>query len=228
MGKPSFLVVPSMRKTLKKVLANYDNSAQFYDMLNSLYFFGRDKIFRSMLAKKTNLKSGDLVLDLCCGTGLDFPFVLEKIGRQGMLLGLDVSSNMLLQSKDRRLEGNVNLIRSDAAYLPFRDNSLNVYLASFCLKITPALEFVVNEAARVLKYDGRIGVLTNSRPTFRLRIIGNVITWLISLFSLVDFEIDLDCYLSERFEVLLDKKMHMGFVQLLIGKIKKLTILNKI
>jgi demethylmenaquinone methyltransferase/2-methoxy-6-polyprenyl-1,4-benzoquinol methylase len=70
--------------------------------MNSLYFFGRDKQFRSKLTKKTNLKPGNIVLDLCCGTGLGFPFSLEKIGKHGTLLGLDVSSKMLSKSKKKR------------------------------------------------------------------------------------------------------------------------------
>ena len=91
-----------MRNTLRKVLANYNNSAGFYNVLNSLYFFGRDKKYRSMLAKKVNLKSGDVVLDICCGSGANFTFVLERIGQKGMLLGLDVSAKMLSQSKNKK------------------------------------------------------------------------------------------------------------------------------
>jgi len=213
--------VPLMRNTLKKVLANYDNSARFYNILNSLYFFGRDKKFRSMLAKKANLKLGDVVLDICCGSGSNFPFVLERIGKKGLLLGLDVSAKMLGQSKNKKLDGDINLIRSDAASLPFRDDSLDVFLASFCLKITPELDIVVDEAARVLKCDGRFGTLSNFKPTFHFKIIGNMVTKLISFFSLVDFEIDLNLRLCRRFEILLDIKTHGGLVQVLIGRIKK-------
>ena len=107
-----------MKKTLRKVLTYYDNSAHFNDLMNKIYFFGRDKRFRSTLVKKANLAPDDIVLDLCCGTGLGFPFILEKIGRQGMLLGIDASSKMLQQSKEKRFRGNVNLIRSDATHLP--------------------------------------------------------------------------------------------------------------
>lgn len=209
-----------MKETLRKVIDNYDNSAPFYDLMNKLYFFGMDKQFRSRLVLKANLKPGDRVLDLCCGTGLGFPFLLEKIGMQGMLIGVDISSEMLRQSKEKRLGENVNLVRSDAAYLPFRDKSLNVILASFCLRITPALGTAVKEAARILKSDGRLGVLANSTPTGTLKIPGNVFTRLISLISRVDFEFDLNDYLSRRFRILEDRKMHGGLVQLIVGKIK--------
>jgi demethylmenaquinone methyltransferase/2-methoxy-6-polyprenyl-1,4-benzoquinol methylase len=210
-----------MEKILRKVLANYDTSAPFYDLMNSLYFFGKDKQFRSMLIKKSNLKPGDVVLDLCCGTGLDFPFLLERIGMDGMLLGVDGSSEMLRRSKEKRLGGNVNLIRSDAAHLPLRDKSLNVIFVSFCLRITPALDTVLGEASRVLKSVGRLAVLANSRPTGILRMLGIVVARLISLRCKVNFEIDLDVYLSRRFRILEDRKMLGGLVQLLIGKTRK-------
>lgn len=90
-----------MKKVLRNVLASFANSASTYDLMNSLYFFGRDKHFRSILIKKSNLKQGDIVLDLCCGTGLGFPLLLEKIGKHGMLLGIDISPDMLQQSKKK-------------------------------------------------------------------------------------------------------------------------------
>jgi demethylmenaquinone methyltransferase/2-methoxy-6-polyprenyl-1,4-benzoquinol methylase len=207
-----------MKKTLRKVLAKYDNSAPFYDLMNSLYFFGKDKRFRSILIKKSNPKPGDIVLDLCCGTGLDFPFLLKRIGMHGTLLGVDGSSEMLRQLKKKRLGGNLNLIRSDAAHIPLRDKILNVILVSFCLRITPELDTVLEEVTRVLKSDGRLAVLANSKPTGILRILGIVVTRLISLRCKVNFEIDLNEYISRRFRILEDRKMLGGLVQLLIGK----------
>jgi len=206
-----------MQKSFRKVLATYDNFAAFYDLMNGLYFFGRDKRFRSILVKKANLKTGDTVLDLCCGTGLNFPFILEKIGIQGTLVGVDVSSKMLRHSIERRLNGNVCLIRSDSAHLPLRNKSQDIILASFCLRITPTLDNVLDEIVRVLKSDGRLGVLANSSPTGTLKILGNMVTKLISLVNKVNFKINLNDYLFRKFKILEVKKMHSGLVELLVG-----------
>lgn len=54
-----------------------------------------------MLAERLNLKPSDAVLDLCCGTGLDFPFLFRKAGIQGTLVGVDLSSEMLRQAEKR-------------------------------------------------------------------------------------------------------------------------------
>ena len=110
------------------------------------------------------------------------------------------------------------MIRSDAAHLPLCDKSINVILISFCLKITPSLEKVLAEVIRVLKSDGRLGVLANSKPTGILKIPGNVIAKLIGFTSKVNFEINLNKWFSRRFRILEDKKMHGGLVQLVVAK----------
>jgi demethylmenaquinone methyltransferase/2-methoxy-6-polyprenyl-1,4-benzoquinol methylase len=112
-----------------------------------------------MLVKKVNLKTGDNVLDICCGIGLNFPFILEKIGKQGTLRSLDVSSKMLKHSKKRLLNGNWCFIRSDSAHLPLCNKSQDIILASFCLRIMPALDVDLDETVRVLKSDGSFGKL---------------------------------------------------------------------
>lgn len=210
-----------MKKSLKRVLHTYDNSALLYELTNRLYFFGMDMHFRKELTEKTEIRQGDIVLNLCCGTGLDFPFLLEKIGRRGILLGVDVSSKMLGQSKKKKSDGEINLIRSDAAHLPFREKILNAVVVSFCLKITPALDKVVEEFNRLLKPNGRIGVLANHQPLGPLKFLGALITKVVSLISKVDFGIDLNGHFSRRFTILEDKKMHYGFVQLLIASTPK-------
>lgn len=48
------------------------------------------------------LKPGHRVLDLCCGTGLDVFLAAEVVGDQGEIVGVDVSSGMLEQLRERQ------------------------------------------------------------------------------------------------------------------------------
>ena len=69
-----------MSNTNKEVLTSYDRQASVYDIFSKIYFFGKDKLFRSIITESLNIRSqGDIVLDLCSGTGLDFSFLIEKI-----------------------------------------------------------------------------------------------------------------------------------------------------
>ncbi len=206
--EPSMKDVFRMAKTIREVLVAYDRAAPLYGLMNQVYFFGRDKRFRSMVAEKLNLKPGDAVLDLCCGTALDFPFLLQKIKTQGTLLGVDLSSEMLKQAKKEIGSKGVHLVRSDAAHLAFRDKTFDAILISFCLKITPAYEKTIEEAARVLKPAGRIGVLGNHKPSGPLRLPGIILTKALSAIAKIDFETNLKEQLSKEFIIIEDRKMY--------------------
>lgn len=216
--KSSLTVVFRMPKTIREVEVAYNKTAPLYGLMNKIYFFGRDKRFRSMLAERLVLKPGDAVLDLCCGTGLNFPFLLPKIKTQGTLLGVDLSSEMLQQAKKKTESEGVNLVRSDAAHLAFNDNAFDAIFVSFCLKITPAYEKAIEEAARVLKPAGRIGVLTNHKPSGPLRLPGIILTKVLSAVAKIDFEINLKEHLSKKFIIVENRKMYGGLVEFLVGE----------
>jgi len=63
---------------------------------------------------------GDIVLDLGCGTGLNLPLLLDRVGADGHVIGVDRSSSMLAVARDRvRRNGwsNVSLLEADVLLL---------------------------------------------------------------------------------------------------------------
>ena len=209
-----------MLKTIREVVAAYNKVAPLYDLMNQVYFFGRDKRFRSMLVERLILKPGDAVLDLCCGTGLDFLFLLQRTKVRETLLGVDLSSEMLQRAKEKVGSEGVSLVRSDAAHLPFRDETFDAILVSFCLKIAPTYEKTIEEAARVLKPAGRIGILANNKPSGPLWLPGIILTKVLGAMAKIDFEINLKKHLSKKFVIIEDRKMHGDIVQFLVGENK--------
>ncbi len=208
----------AMPKTIRDVLAAYDRAAPFYDLMNRAYFFGRDKRFRSTLVERLALKPGDTVMNLCCGTGLDFPLLLEKIAVGGFLLGVDLSFQMLQQAKKKTGSKRLDLVSADAAYLPFRDEIFDSILLSFCLKITPAYAKVIEETSRTLKQNGAMGVLANDRPSGLLRIPGIALTRLLGVMAKINFEIAPRKHLSKRFAILEDERKYGGLVRFLLAE----------
>ncbi len=76
-------------------------------------FFAR---WKKKAYDESSLSDGDRVLVFCCGTGLDFSPILEKIGNDGRIIGVDFSSVMLAQADEQvRKEGwsNVELHEGD-------------------------------------------------------------------------------------------------------------------
>lgn len=90
----------------------YDRIAPLYDLGTS----GSSRPRREAVAQ-LRLEPGDTVLDLACGTGLNFQHVEAGIGQGGLLIGIDFSAGMLARGQrraDRNGWGNVRLIQADA------------------------------------------------------------------------------------------------------------------
>jgi ubiquinone/menaquinone biosynthesis C-methylase UbiE len=94
-----------------------------YDFLAPAYDPGFERIyrpFRSRALEKLRMNAGDILLDLACGTGQNFPLLAKQIGGQGRIVGVDISSGMLhrARSKTKKLGlANVSLLQIDGARL---------------------------------------------------------------------------------------------------------------
>ncbi len=76
-------------------------------------FFAR---WKKKAFDESSLKIGDLVLVFCCGTGLDFPHILSKIGKEGKIIGVDFSAEMLEIAKEKIIKNNwknIELVEAD-------------------------------------------------------------------------------------------------------------------
>jgi demethylmenaquinone methyltransferase/2-methoxy-6-polyprenyl-1,4-benzoquinol methylase len=75
------------------IKAKYRRQANRYDFAVQLYrLLGlRIKAYRLRAVDLLRLKRGDCVVDLGCGTGLNFDLLVERIGPEGRLIGVDLS-----------------------------------------------------------------------------------------------------------------------------------------
>ena len=48
-----------------------------------------------------NLSPGSSVIDVGCGSGASFPYLIEAVGRQGVIVGIDISPSMVSQARKR-------------------------------------------------------------------------------------------------------------------------------
>lgn len=65
-------------KTYRKRAENYDFTANLY------YLFGyREWAYRRLAVDALHLQSGDTVVELACGTGLNFPLYQQAVSPQG-------------------------------------------------------------------------------------------------------------------------------------------------
>ncbi len=145
----------------RRIIRRYDLTARMYDER-----YGEEQEAKYKVAMEgLKVSNSSLILDVGCGTGLFFPFAAEKAK---VVVGLDISSNLLAKAKDRaRNLCNVNLVRGDADHLPFKDHSFSIVSAFTLLQNTPKPLITLKEIKRTAKPNGFI-VVTGMKKAFSL------------------------------------------------------------
>ncbi|GLB57995.1 demethylmenaquinone methyltransferase [Cytobacillus sp. NCCP-133] len=139
-----------------------------YDKMNSVISFQQHLRWRMDTMKKMSVQKGAKALDVCCGTA-DWSIALaEAVGKNGKVIGLDFSKNMLKigeeKVKDRKLD-QVELVHGNAMELPFADNTFDYVTIGFGLRNVPDYLQVLKEMHRVVKPGGIAVCLETSQPT---------------------------------------------------------------
>jgi ubiquinone/menaquinone biosynthesis C-methylase UbiE len=105
------------------------------------------------------LQKSDRVLDIATGTGIVAIEAVKKVGNDGKVVGIDLSTGPLAIAK--RTAGNISnlqFLEMDAEDLKFPDGSFDVVLSEFALMFFPDSQKALREMKRVLVKNGRIAV----------------------------------------------------------------------
>ena len=112
------------------------------------------------------LKRGDCVVDLGCGTGLSFPLLLQEIGPEGQLIGVDVSAAMLGCARERIERShwnNVHLVHGDIVEYNFPE-SVNAALSIGVFGYISERDRVMERIAHTLVPGGRVVIVDGKQP----------------------------------------------------------------
>ena len=109
----------------------------------------------------SKLKKGETVLDLGSGAGFDAFLARGKVGREGKVIGVDMTEKMIEKARENAKKNgyeNVEFILGDIENLPLEDNTIDVIISNCVINLAPDKERVFSEAYRVLKDRGRMYV----------------------------------------------------------------------
>ena len=160
----------------------YQNWAKVYEWLTPIYLLGNEKHLRLETIASLHLQPGQTVLDVGCGTGRNFPPILENIGPTGKLVGVDYTSDMLTRAKERvEHEGwkNVELIQADAARIEL-GRTFDAALSTLAISVIPDYRSALDRMLAHVKPGGYLAIGDAKRSS---RWYGRPFNWMADLLS---------------------------------------------
>jgi ubiquinone/menaquinone biosynthesis C-methylase UbiE len=162
----------------ERLIETYRKKAKHYDLTSRLYpapgYPQRTQRLRAVRALR--LRPGDTVVDVACGTGLNFRLLEKVVGPGGRIIGVDLTDAMLARAQDRiETNGweNVTLVQADAVGFDFTDE-VNAILSTYAMTQVPECAEVIAHGAKALAGGGRWVVLD-------LKVPGRTPQWLTQL-----------------------------------------------
>lgn len=175
------------------VAAQYDRWARVYDRLWRRYVNQTIPV----LQRVASVRAGERVLDLACGTGA-FERRVSDAGADAELVGIDISAAMVERAR-RKLKGRsgIRFEQADAHDLPFDDNAFDAVVCANTFHYFTHPRTVLEEAARVLRSEGRLVLLDWCRDFWACRVMDVVLTGIDPAYD--------TCYTLDELTALIDQ-----------------------
>lgn len=133
---------------------NYKRVAWFYNLWSNL----TESKAASRVIELVNIKDGEDIIELACGTGLLFKEIVKR-NPNGKNLGIDLSlamlskATLLMKTEDK---SNYELTQGDVLNLNIKDESFDKLINNFMIDLMPEDKFekIVSEFYRILKPNG--------------------------------------------------------------------------
>lgn len=107
------------------------------------------------------INSGEIVVDIGCGAGIDSLVAAKKVGSNGKVIGVDMTDAMLNKAHKAGEEAGfrqVEFRKGHAESLPIESGWADVVISNGVINLTPDKKATFREIARILKPNGRLQI----------------------------------------------------------------------
>jgi ubiquinone/menaquinone biosynthesis C-methylase UbiE len=118
---------------------------------------------RQRAADRLAPPAGGVVVDMGCGTGANLPYLRDRVGPTGRVLGVDFTPGVLAVARKRVTDTDIGVVRGDATRPPVAE--ADAVFASFVSGMLTAPGEAVRTWADIVGPGGRLGLLDLARST---------------------------------------------------------------
>lgn len=174
----------------QQIVDIYRKRARHYDFTANLYYLlgYREWAYRQKAVDALHLKPGDTVVEIACGTGLNFSLYQEAIGPPGKIIGVDLTDAMLAQAQQRIADNgweNVELVHMDARDYQFPAGT-DAIISTYALSLIPESRQVLENSVKALAPGGRLALLELQVPEKWPGWLVDIGVWLMKPFAVTD------------------------------------------
>jgi ubiquinone/menaquinone biosynthesis C-methylase UbiE len=142
-----------------RAAATYNAAADYYDHAANAFWerFGRRTV------ERLDLKPGQRVLDVCCGSGASAIPAAAAVGPSGLVLGVDLAENLLALARakaERQRLSHATFQIGDLLDLKLANASYDAVVCVFGIFFVPDMTAAVRELWRIVVPGGTLAVTT--------------------------------------------------------------------
>ncbi|MEM1369020.1 MAG: class I SAM-dependent methyltransferase, partial [Cyanobacteria bacterium P01_H01_bin.15] len=155
----------SKEEIIAKTKTVFNAAADHFDD-PALSFWNR---FGQKIVNRLALQTGDLVLDVCCGTGSSAIPAAHIVGPTGQVLGVDLAESLLALAQEKVRSQNLNNIEfrcADFETLGFPNGSFDAIVCNFGIFFVPDMEAGLRELWRLLRPGGKLALTSWGKQIF--------------------------------------------------------------
>jgi ubiquinone/menaquinone biosynthesis C-methylase UbiE len=153
----------------ERLIETYRKKAKHYDVVSRLFPVPGypQRAQRRLAVRALGLRPGDTVVDMACGTGLNFSLIQQAIGPEGRIVGVDLTDAMLARAQ-QRIESNrwsnVSLVQADAVEFAYPSGEIDGILSTYAMSHVPDAVNAIAHGAAALALGRRWVVLDLKVP----------------------------------------------------------------